>query len=226
MPAAPPCTPPPPRLASVRSGCALLFAGSTLGCSAAPGGPVSLLFMGDSDIENWDTAAYPDAANVGVGGAVCQDVLESLPSTLEAHPPSRVVLVCGENDLWEQGVAATFADFSDVVAGIHEAGATVVTLGTKPEPATTQLHAEYRQYDARIRAHAASLASEGEAPLVMVDVYPGFEALGNPDRLYDRDGLHLSDEGYALWDDWLAAALDQPGCILWESGVCVQDAAE
>ena len=30
---------------------------------------------------------------------------------------------------------------------------------------------------------------------VMVDVYPSFEALGNPDSLYRNDDLHLSNAG-------------------------------
>ena len=195
------------------------------GCSAEPEGPVSLLFEGDSDIENWDTSSYSDAANVGVGGAVCQDVLDTIEETLMSYQPSRVVLVCGENDLWEQSVNVTFDDFSAVVSRIHDRGATVYYMGTKPEPATTSLHTEYQEYDAQIRSHATSLASAGSARLVMIDVYRGFEAIGNPDSLYDDDELHLSDEGYALWDDWLVSALDDDTCILWESGSCTSNAS-
>lgn len=190
------------------------------GCSHEPEGVASLLFEGDSDIENWDTTGYSDSANVGVGGAVCWDVLDSIEDTLQVYQPRRVVLVCGENDLWNQSVSATFDDFSAVVSRIHDHGADVYYMGTKPEPSTTMLHTEYREYDALIRAHATELATGGETPLVMIDVYPGFETAGNPDSLYEDDGLHLSEAGYALWDSWLTEALDAEGCILWESGAC------
>ena len=190
------------------------------GCAAAPEGPVSLLFEGDSDIEGWDTSGYPDSANVGVGGAVCADVLETIADTLEAYKPGRVVLVCGENDLWEQSVSRTFDDFSAVVSRINRSGATVYYMGTKPEPATTPLHGEYREYDALIREHAENLAGSGQASLVMIDVYRGFEAVGNPRSLYQGDKLHLSQEGYALWDEWLTAAFTDERCIIWESGAC------
>ena len=63
---------------------------------------------------------------------------------------------------------------------------------TKPEPGEPDsgslwygLWAEYEAHDAEIRALASSLAAAAaEAgtppPLVMVGVYPSFEALGNP----------------------------------------------
>jgi hypothetical protein len=40
----------------------------------------------------------------------------------------------------------------------------------------------------------ATSASDGKAPppLVMIDVFPAFEALGNPDSLYKSDELHMS----------------------------------
>jgi lysophospholipase L1-like esterase len=190
------------------------------GCSSGPERPVGLLFEGDSDIELWDTSGYPDAANIGVGGAVCEDVLDTIEDTLQTYQPDVVVLVCGENDLWDQSASATFDAFSAVVSRIHDSRATVYYMGTKPEPSTTSLHAAYQEYDALIRAHATSLAADGAGPLVMIDVYRGFAAQGNPDSLYQGDGLHLSDEGYALWDAWLEAAFAEDICVLWENGVC------
>jgi hypothetical protein len=40
-------------------------------------------------------------------------------------------------------------------------GARVVYMGTKPEPATTRLHAKYRRFDQGILALATALAREG-----------------------------------------------------------------
>ena len=102
-------------------------------------------------------------------------------------------------------------------------------MGTKPEPDTTSLHDEYAEYDALIRtlvseyAREAAEADDDDAalpPLTMVDVSPGFEALGNPDSLYQDDELHLSSEGYSYWEEWASLALETPDCVLWESGAC------
>ena len=93
----------------------------------------------------------------------------------------------------------SFQDFKKVVSSLLASGVQkVVYMGTKKEPATTELHAKYAQYDENIRAWAAVLraAAQGNdatlpAPLTMVDVSGGFEALGNPGTFYDTDNLHL-----------------------------------
>ena len=108
-----------------RRGAAVSLAISLLalgGCSDQPEAPIDLLFEGDSDVELWDTSGYPDSHNVGVGGAVCADVLDTIDDTLQTYQPSVVVLVCGENDLWGQDVSDTFDDVSAVVERIQDSG--------------------------------------------------------------------------------------------------------
>ena len=184
-----------------------------------------MLFVGDSDVDYWATnAAFPGSYNVGVGGDTCKNVLNLLDSFLSTFAPSAVVLVCGENDLaGGKSVAKTFERFSNVVAKITAAGARVVYMGTKPEPDSTGLHAEYVQYDQSIRGLVTSLA---DGPLAMVDVYESFEALGNPRSLYASDELHLSSSGYGHWTTWATGALADSSCVVWLSGACVQRAGD
>ena len=182
------------------------------------------LFIGDSDIDYWkDTQSLTPSENVGYGGYTCEDVVGEFDAYQATFgTPATVVLVCGENDLaYGSSVAATFGFFEEIVAKANAAGATVIYLGTKPEPDTRSLHDEYEAYDAKIR----DLVSELAGSLVMVDVYPAFEALGNPDSLYADDDLHLADDGgYAYWNQWLATALaDDSGCLRWVSDACVED---
>ena len=192
-----------------------------------PSTDAGVLFVGDSDIEYWATAeTFPGSVNVGVGGYTCRNVLNRIDGYLSTHTPTTVVLVCGENDLWGATVATTFSRFSQVVASITATGAQVIYMGTKPEPDTTSLHAAYRQYDALIRGLATDLSaaapSSSPPPLVMVDVYPAFESLGNPSSLYRNDDLHLSSSGYAHWSTWARTALAAAAgnCHLWESNTC------
>ena len=190
------------------------------------------LFVGDSDIDLWDVnSEFPDAPyyNVGFSGYTCEDVAGEIDMWLSTFTPDRVVLVCGENDLGDRSAAATFAFFKQIVEKANEAGAQVLYLGTKPEPATKDLHADYRAYDALIRAHAVTLAGEltrtpsSRPPLIFIDVYASFETLGNGKELYADDRLHLSDDkGYAYWSTWTQAALSEKAalCYVWKDGAC------
>eukprot|EP00854_Cymbomonas_tetramitiformis_P004143 gene4143-5121_t len=134
------------------------------------------LFIGDSDIDYWDTSSYfPGTYNVGVGGYTCKDVKGEVENLLSVLQPSKVVLVCGENDLSSgASVSKTFDRLEAVVTKIIEASATVVFIGTKPEPATSSLHDEYQEYDQLVRNHARALASGSSIPpLTMIDSYNG-----------------------------------------------------
>jgi len=190
--------------------------------AAAPFNDV--LFIGDSDVEGWPTSVdFPGSTNEGVGGWTCNNVVKKLDGILPSTAPTWVVLVCGENDLDGASPSATFGRFKRVVAALRAKNIRVVYMGTKPEPSTKSMHRDYRSYDAMIRAHASELAaSAGDAappPLVMVDVYPSFEALGNGKALYARDKLHLSAVGYAHWSSWATHAMagGATDCTLYES---------
>ena len=188
-----------------------------------------VLFLGDSDIENWDTDEYiPGSSNAGKGGDTCKDVLKRANRELSRHQPQWVVLVCGENDMGGGSSAGgAFRQWKKVVKKVTSSGARVLYIGTKPEPDTKPLHKKYRQFDAKIRRFATKKASttpEGELPkIVMVDSYAGFVDEGNSNSLYDKDMLHLSDEGYALWERWTTQALsdEDASCVEWRSGECV-----
>mgnify|MGYP006107508999 CR=1 FL=1 len=178
------------------------------------------LFIGDSDIEEWDTSQYIDSSNIGDGGSTCNDTLSSIDEVLEQYTPVHVVIVCGENDLWQRTVEDTFEDFQAIVNKIILSGASVTYMGTKAEPATTELHAEYREYDSLIQDSAVNLANNSYAPLNVVDVYQGFEDIGNPNSLYQDDELHLSLDGYEYWNQWLVQISNDSDCIIWQSQEC------
>lgn len=174
------------------------------------------LFLGDSDIEGWDNkVGVPGSYNLGVGGSTCSDVLGWTDRSVALLVPSRVVLVCGENDLWDSTVSATFSNFKSLVEKLAAGGVQrVVYMSTKPEPETQEIHSKYRRYDALVRDYATT-----KMELTMVDSYNGFLAVGNPDSLYQSDRLHLSNSGYALWNSWVVPALDDTrDCSYWLSG--------
>eukprot|EP00520_Triparma_pacifica_P004399 CAMPEP_0118641900 /NCGR_PEP_ID=MMETSP0785-20121206/5554_1 /TAXON_ID=91992 /ORGANISM="Bolidomonas pacifica, Strain CCMP 1866" /LENGTH=285 /DNA_ID=CAMNT_0006533427 /DNA_START=24 /DNA_END=878 /DNA_ORIENTATION=+ len=189
------------------------------------------LYVGDSDIDYWDESLdlITPSYNVGFGGYTCKDVRNEMSQISSALNPSTVVLVCGENDIgYGHSVTKTLTFFNEVVDHYIAGGSRVIYIGTKPEPATTDIHDKYNEYDTAIAARAATLASSANnlPPLIMIDSNAGFVAVGNGADLYADDGLHLSTAGYSLWGSWLKAAVEATGddekCYLWKSGVCVE----
>jgi len=131
----------------------------------------TLLFVGDSDIDYWSDSvtAFPplltptpsDTFNVGYGGYTCADVLTEADDFIAKFTPKNVVLVCGENDLPSASAAKTFARYQNVVNKYLASGARVVSISTKPEPGTTELHDKYEQVR---RRHAHTLFTTPDDP--------------------------------------------------------------
>lgn len=186
---------------------------------------VKILFVGDSDIDYWDTgAAFPGSMNVGVGGYTTKDVIKEVGTWVEELNPEWVVLVCGENDFSEGKRSITqsaLQRFKDIASKFIENGARVIYLGTKPEPGTKELHKEYKYYDARIRTWVAEQAKGNELPPIqMIDVFKSFDS---EKELYNTDELHMSRLGYKFWNGWVKVAMESKvPCVRWQDGVCVQ----
>ena len=213
------------------NGDAQLFCGNEYFEPMIASSQTTLLFVGDSDVDFWknvertfgtqfpnDSSHGTAAYNVGYGGYTCKDVKNESSDFISAFEPSKVVLVCGENDLAEGSTpAVTFARYQTAVTSYMHSGATVYSFSTKPEPATIGLHNKYKQLDSLIKDWAATL----DGQLVFIDTSGGFEDLGNGVDLYDGDELHLSEVGYQYWEQWLTIALeDSSNCQVWRSGVC------
>jgi len=189
---------------------------------------IETLFIGDSDIARWEASSstFPNSSNGGVGGFTCDDVNGIIDANLDTLNPNWVVVVCGENDLNDQGVTKTFEDFQAVIQKILNSGARALYLGTKPEPSTRDMHAKYQRYDAEIWNYADALAASSSpepAPLTVIDVHAAFVFFFNPNSLYDRDRLHLSNRGYDYWNTWATTALNNPStnvCVRWKNNVC------
>ena len=194
-----------------------------------------LLLVGDSDIDYWHNTytTFLMSHNVGVGGDTCKNVRDEADAMLAAFVPSWVLLVCGENDLAVgKSVSATMARLRSAVEKMVAAGARVLYIGTKPERDSQGLWDQYVDYDAAVLEFAASLAATAVGlppPLVFIDSYQGFNDLSNPTSLYASDELHLSGEGYTMWESWAQLALSpSPAdalCFAWRNGLCVRSSS-
>jgi len=184
---------------------------------------VKILFVGDSDIDYWDSAvAFPGSFNVGVGGYTTTDVKNEVNTWVQELDPTWVIIVVGENDLnGNRAVTnAALVRFKQIVDAFIADGARVIYLGTKPEPGTLwKVKREYKVYDAQLRAYAA----EKSPNFQMIDVFKSFTNFTNKAELYNSDKVHMSRLGYQFWNGWVKLAIaSNTSCILWRDGVCTK----
>lgn len=174
-----------------------------------------VVFFGDSDISHWDIAkCFPSlgAMRCGAGGCGIKDCALYVDRLIQKYAPKAVVLVAGENDMCG-GVSHqdAFKDFQTVVERLLRLDEVhVIYISTKPEPVTVAVHREYQRYDQLIRALAVS---DGFERLIFIDSFTPMADMTKSDRkrLFVKDGLHLSAEGYALWTSWVNEALLKVG---------------
>lgn len=186
-----------------------------------------ILFVGDSDIDYWDTgAAFPGSMKVGVAGYTTKDVIKEVDTWVEELDPEWVVLVCGENDFLPNKRRITekaLKRFKSIASKFIQDGARVIYLGTKPEPDSTDLFKEYKYYDAQLRTWVAEQAQGKDlAPIQMIDVFKSFTT-ANTKKMYNTEKLHMSRMGYKFWNGWVKLAMgSKDPCVLWQDGVCVE----
>ena len=119
-----------------------------------------VIFVGDSDIDFWRTSNtfLSGSYNVGYCGYTCANVLSKIDDMLSVFQPSRVILVCGENDIAAgDDVDEIYNRFNTIIKKINKSDASVIYLGTKQEPVSTELYAKYEAYDSKIKARAMEL---------------------------------------------------------------------
>lgn len=177
---------------------------------ASPPKPGGILFLGSSSIRGWDTDKwFPDlgVVNRGFGGSQISDSLRHFDELVVPHAPKTLVFYAGDNDI-NAGKKAerVLDDFTTLFGKVHHhfPDCRVVFISIKPSLARWELVGEMRRANAMI----AKLA-EKEPLLAYLDIdAPMIGKDGKPrPELFVDDGLHMTDEGYALWTEKLMPLL-------------------
>ncbi len=169
-----------------------------------PPAPGAILFVGSSSIERWDlSGSFPDwpTLNRGIGGTDVSTVVHYAQRLITPYEPKVVVLYAGDNDLSRGKSPEQVAeDFSALAAILRERlpQSTLVYIGIKPSLARWGLIEQVRSANALIQQ-----VCDADERLFFVDVDAAMlNAEGTPrPELFVEDGLHLSAEGYALWNE-------------------------
>lgn len=164
--------------------------------------PGGVVFVGSSSIRMWDLdKSFPKLSglNRGFGGSRLEDSVYYADRIILPYKPRTVVVYAGDND-----VAAGYTpeqiheDFQEFVATIREElpKTKILYIAVKPSLSRWKLIEEVRGTNKLIAEECAKTENcefiDIDAPMLGEDGKPRPE-------LFKKDGLHMTDEGYAVW---------------------------
>ncbi|MDA1055176.1 MAG: SGNH/GDSL hydrolase family protein [Planctomycetota bacterium] len=161
-----------------------------------------IVFVGSSSIRKWDLKkSFPDlnAINRGFGGSEMSDSVEFAERIVLKYEPRVVVVYAGDNDIAHdktpQRVRDDFQRFVELIRA-KLPKTKILYIAVKPSIKRWALIDQVRETNRLITEVAAK-----DDRLEFVDIdKPMLGADGMPRKeLFVADGLHLSDEGYAIW---------------------------
>jgi lysophospholipase L1-like esterase len=173
---------------------------------ATPPPQGEVLFLGSSTIVNWDTArAFPGVKTInrGVWSSSLADAVQRIDRLVLPYAPRLIVLYAGDNDInggaTSEQVAVEFERFVlTVQARLPQTR--IVFIGLKPSiQRWTQIH-RMRLANTLIREFCER--DDRVAFLDVDGVMLGWDEKPRKDLFVD-DGLHLSAQGYQLWNTLL-----------------------
>ena len=170
------------------------------------------LFTGSSTIRRWTTLSedFPEipVLNRGFGGSQLHQVLHHFDDLFPRYKPERIVLYCGENDLWHgKSVVKTLDEFTTLVTRIRKIlpNTPLVYLSCKPSPKRMSKWAIYQDLNGKIKTFC-----QKDPLLTFVDLSgillgpDGKPATG----IWDKDQLHVNQAGYARLTKLLGPVLN------------------
>jgi len=181
--------------------------------------PGGVVFVGSSTVRMWtrlsqDFSRVPGGiVNRGFGGSTLADCALFAHDLVVRYKPRQVVLYAGDNDLAEGRtplqVLDSFARFANTVRA-ELPDARISFISVKPSPSREQLMPQIRETNHVISAYLNLLPNSE-----YIDIHtPMLGADGRPrPELFRGDRLHLTDEGYRLWQSVVAPHLPQPPAV-------------
>jgi lysophospholipase L1-like esterase len=166
--------------------------------------PRGVVFVGSSSIRLWDGleghfGKPNEVIKRGFGGSRLSDCVKLMDRLVLAYQPRLVLLYAGDNDLAEgRSPAEILKQFSAFAEGVQRRlpQTRVAFISIKPSPARRGLIGKARTANALVRDYVAT-----RPQLEFIDVFtPMLDNEGMPRAdLFRNDGLHLDEDGYALW---------------------------
>ena len=178
--------------------------------NAFPAEPV--LFVGSSSIRMWRTRqGFPDqpVINRGFGGSHISDVLHFADRIVLPYQPRVIVFYAGDNDVAggksAERVRDDYRRFVDLV-GARLPQTRLIFVTIKPSGQRWSLWPEMNKANDLVR----DLCDKDDRLFFADLATPLLDSEGKPDdQLFLADRLHLSPQGYAVWNEALAPILNE-----------------
>jgi lysophospholipase L1-like esterase len=163
-----------------------------------------IVFVGSSSMVMWNTDKdFPEfnVINRGFGGSQTKDSVEFAHRIVIPYEPRIVALYAGDNDIAAGAtVEKVIDDTKTFISIIHEAlpEAKIIYVAIKPSISRFGMRKKMREINSAVVEMAKS-----DSLLVFADIdTPMLAENGIPRaELFVGDGLHLSREGYDLWNE-------------------------
>ena len=176
------------------------------------------LFLGDSITEYYDLDKYfPDmpVVNSGVAGDTTDDILNDMKGRVYDYNPSKVFLLIGTNDLLENKTNEEIVDnIKRIVEEIRNQKSAVSLYLESIYPINRNTDKKLymvgkRQNSDIIEINGMLEAFCKDSGIEYINTYDKLlDGDGNLDKQYTKDGLHLSEKGYAVVTDVLSQYLE------------------
>ena len=178
---------------------------------AGESAPGSIVFVGSSSIRMWKlNDSFPDlkTCNHGFGGSQMADSVHFFERIVAPVKPSIIVVYAGDNDIAQkkspETVAADFAQFCTKVKDQLPDCRKVVYVSIKPSVKRWAMADTMKSANKLIE-----MQCEKDEKLHYLDVWtPMLDGNGQPrPELLLKDGLHMTADGYKIWNDALEPLL-------------------
>jgi lysophospholipase L1-like esterase len=178
-----------------------------------PPPPNAVLFTGASNIRLWKNVdeAFPahKVFNRGFGGAEMSDLAEFAGRIVIPYRPKIVIIYAGDNDLAGHKIPEQIlADFKAFTQEVHAVlpDTIIGCIAVKPSPSRARLLAQVKTTDALLE----SFCRTNMNTIYIDDFTPMLSKSGAPrPELFGKDGLHLNEQGRAIWVSLIRPILDR-----------------
>lgn len=162
-----------------------------------------IVFVGSSTIRFWDTAAsFPDLKiiNRGFGGSWLSEATRYAERIVIPYEPRLVVLYAGDNDISQGWTSEQVTiEFERFVRAVHAKLPRTKILFVAIKPSVLRWSQDARMDLANDLIRNMCEKDDRLGFLDMGDVMLGWDEKPRPE-LFVADGLHLSAEGYRIWN--------------------------
>jgi lysophospholipase L1-like esterase len=164
-----------------------------------------VIFIGSSSIRRWNTLAddFPGVRvlNRGFGGSQMIDSVLYAKRVITPHRPRAVIVYAGDNDVSKgKDGDRVLRDFKNLVSSIREEspGTTFGFIAIKPSLKRWNLWREIQYANQLVERFAAD--DPGVSYFDIATPMLGDDGKPRPE-LFANDGLHLNEQGYAIWSE-------------------------